>query len=139
MARYSVNKVILVGNLGRDPELRYSANGKPIATFSLATSRRRQDPSGTWVDETEWHRIVVWEKVAELASQALHKGSKVYVEGRIQSRKYTDSQGIERTAYDIVAYDLTLIDKREEPDSDWPEPPPAKPQMRPEDLDDVPF
>lgn len=161
MARYSVNKVILVGNLGRDPEMRYTPGGQPVANFSLATGRRRQDPNGNWVDETEWHRIVVWDRMAELASQSLHKGSKVYVEGRIQSRKYTDNQGIERTSYDIVANDLTLLDRREPSGEaggdEWgdgasaqPQRPqrPAQPQRKPagdeetfasEDFDDVPF
>ncbi len=158
MARYSVNKVILVGNLGREPELRYTPSGQPVANFSLATGRRRQDPNGNWVDETEWHRIVAWERLAELASQNLHKGSKVYVEGRIQSRKYTDNQGVERTSFDIVANDLTLLDRRVdsgESADDWGDGATAQPQrpQRPqqkkptgdeetfasEEFDDVPF
>jgi single-strand DNA-binding protein len=158
MARYSVNKVILVGNLGREPELRYTPSGQPVANFSLATSRGRKDPNGNWSDETEWHRIVAWERLAETASQFLHKGSKVYVEGRIQSRKYTDNQGVERTSYDIVANDLTLLDRRVESGEgadDWgdgasaqPQRPQRPPQKKPttdeetfasEDFDDVPF
>ncbi len=166
MARYSVNKVILVGNLGRDPEMRYTPSGQAVANFSLATSRGRQDANGNWTDETEWHRIVAWERLAELASQSLHKGSKVYVEGRIQSRKYTDNQGVERTSFDIVANDMTLLDRRQDAEaasSDWGDAPSAAPQrpQRPqqqaqppqrrqpaagqeetfgsEDLDDVPF
>jgi single-strand DNA-binding protein len=115
MGRYSVNKVILVGNLGGDPDARYTADGTPVANFTLATSRGKQDAAGAWTDETEWHRIVCWEKLAELAAHSLHKGSKVYVEGRIQSRKYTDRQGVERTAYDIVAHDLTLLDRATAP------------------------
>lgn len=111
MAR-SLNKAMLIGNLGREPEMRYTPDGKPIATFSVATSRNRRDPNGNWMDETEWHRIVAWDRLAETASQYLHKGSKVYVEGRIQSRKYTDNQGVERTVYEIVAHDLTLLDRR---------------------------
>src|SRR3954468_9135001 len=157
MARYSVNKVILVGNLGRDPEMRYTPSGQPVANFSLATSRGRQDANGNWTDETEWHRIVVWERLAELASQSLHKGSKVYVEGRIQSRKYTDNQGVERTSYDIVAHDLTLLAARPDGESgEWGDTTagsaqrpqrPRQPQRRPqgeeetfgsEDMDDVP-
>jgi single-strand DNA-binding protein len=156
MARYSVNKVILVGNLGRDPEMRYTPSGQPVANFSLATTRSRRDPSGNWQDDTEWHRIVVWERLAEMASQNLHKGSKVYVEGRIQSRKYTDNQGIERTSFDIVANDLTLLERRAESGEgdDWDDGAGAQPQrpQRPqkkapsdeetfasEDFDDVPF
>ncbi len=162
MARYSVNKVILVGNLGREPELRYTPSGQPVANFSLATSRGRKDTNGNWTDETEWHRIVAWERMAELASQSLHKGSKVYVEGRIQSRKYTDNQGVERTSYDIVANDLTLLDRRGEGGEgadDWgdgasaqpqrPQRPQQQPQTKKptgddetfasEEFDDVPF
>ncbi len=159
MARYSVNKVILVGNLGREPELRYTPSGQPVANFSLATSRGRKDPNGNWADETEWHRIVAWERMAELASQNLHKGSKVYVEGRIQSRKYTDNQGVERISYDIVANDLTLLDRRQdsgESADDWGDgasaqsqrPQRPQPQKKPagdeetfasEEFDDVPF
>ncbi len=162
MARYSVNKVILIGNLGRDPEMRYTPSGQPVANFSLATSRSRRDPNGNWVDDTEWHRIVAWERMAELASQSLRKGSKVYVEGRIQSRKYTDNQGVERTSFDIVANDLTLLDRRVDAGEgagagagdEWgdetstPAQRPQRPQKKPagdeetfasEEFDDVPF
>lgn len=130
MAR-GVNKVILIGNLGKDPEVRYTADGKAVANFSLATSRSRRDQNGGWMDETEWHRIVTFERNAETASQYLHKGSKVYVEGRIQSRKYTDNQGMERTAYEILANELTLLDRREAAadGDDW-EQAPAQPQRQ---------
>src|SRR5205807_6365586 len=141
----------------RDPDVRYTSSGQAVANFSLATSRRHQQPTGEWTDETEWHRIVAWERLAELASQYLHKGSKVYVEGRIASRKYTDNQGVERTSYDIVANDLTLLDRREAASSgedDWGDGATAQPQrpQRParkapgdeetfasEEFDDVPF
>jgi single-strand DNA-binding protein len=158
MARYSVNKVILIGNLGREPEMRYTPSGQAVANFSLATTRSRRDPSGNWQDETEWHRIVAWERLAEMASQNLHKGSKVYVEGRIQSRKYTDNQGVERTSFDIVANDLTLLERREAGaggEDDWGDTPSASAPQRPqrparkapgdeetfasEEFDDVPF
>lgn len=157
MAR-SLNKAMLIGNLGREPEMRYTPDGKPIATFSVATSRSRRDPNGNWMDETEWHRIVAWDRLAETASQYLHKGSKVYIEGRIQSRKYTDNGGVERTVYEIVANDLTLLDRRVdsgETADDWGEGATAQPQrpQRPqqkkqagdeetfasEEFDDVPF
>jgi len=149
VARYSVNKVILIGNLGRDPELRHTTSGTAVANFSIATSRRHQEPTGDWTDETEWHRIVAWERLAEMASQNLHKGSKVYVEGRIASRKYTDNQGVERTSYDIVANELTLLDRRTQGEGaadDWGETTsaPQRPQEKPppqadDDFDDVPF
>ncbi len=158
MAR-GLNKAMLIGNLGREPEMRYTPDGKPIATFSVATSRSRRDPNGNWMDETEWHRIVAWDRLAETASQYLHKGSKVYVEGRIQSRKYTDNGGVERTVYEIVANDLTLLDRRQdsgESADDWGDGASAQPQrpQRPqpqkkpagdeetfasEEFDDVPF
>lgn len=109
----SVNKVTLVGNLGREPEVRYTADGKAVANFSVATSRARRDQNGGWTDETEWHRIVAFERNAETASQFLHKGHKVYVDGRIQSRKYTDNSGAERTVYEIVANDLVLLERRD--------------------------
>lgn len=144
MARYSVNKVFLIGNLGRDPEVRYTSSGQAVAHFSLATSRSRRDPNGNWTDETEWHRIIAWDRLAEMASEHLHKGSKVYVDGRISSRKYTDNQGIERAAYEIVANDLTLLDRRTEGEGagdDWAETARAAPQHPPvaDDVDDVPF
>ncbi len=134
MAR-SVNKVMLIGNVGRDPEVRYTPSGQAVANFSLATSRSRKDAGGNWQDETEWHRIVAWERLAETASQYLRKGSKVYIEGRIQSRKYTDNAGVERTSYDIVANDLTLLDRREDTGGgsgtdDWDADPAPRPQQR---------
>lgn len=91
---YSLNEVNLIGNVGRDPEARYLSDGTPVANFSLATSSRRQDPNGEWVDDTEWHRIVAWERHAELAMKSIVKGSKVFVKGRIKSRKYTDDSGV---------------------------------------------
>ena len=157
MAR-GLNKAMLIGNLGREPEMRYTPDGKPIATFSVATSRSRRDPNGNWMDETEWHRIVAWDRLAETASQYLHKGSKVYIEGRIQSRKYTDNGGVERTVYEIVANDLTLLDRRQdsgENADDWGDGAsaqsqrPQRPQQKKptgdeetfasEEFDDVPF
>ena len=135
----SVNKVTLVGNLGKEPEVRYTADGKAVANFSLATSRSRRDQSGGWIDETEWHRIVAFERNAETASQYLHKGHKVYVDGRIQSRKYTDNQGVERTVYEIVANDLVLLERRDASASaegdDWeqaPAPRQPQPQRQPQ-------
>lgn len=151
MARYSVNRVILVGNLGRDPDVRYLSDGKPVANFSLATSRGKKDINGDWTDEVEWHRIVAWERLAELANEHLHKGSKVYVEGRIQSRKYTDKDGVERTSYDIVAQEIVLLDKKAaSDDDDWgnTQPQASRPASRPphsadsfgtDDFDNVPF
>jgi single-strand DNA-binding protein len=111
MAR-GLNKVHLIGNLGGDPEMKYTPDGTAICRFSLATSYGKQDGNGNWKDETEWHRIVAWERTAEVAAQYLIKGSRCYVEGRIQSRKYTDNQGVERTSYEIVAGQLLLLDSK---------------------------
>lgn len=105
----NVNKVILIGRLGADPELRYTADGAPVATFNLATSERWKDKSGGYQDRTEWHRIVAWRKLAEVSSEFLKKGKLVYVEGRIQSREYEGRDGIKRKAYEIVASNMTIL------------------------------
>ncbi|MDO4641000.1 MAG: single-stranded DNA-binding protein [Neisseria sp.] len=110
----SVNKVILVGRLGRDPEVRYMPNGEAVANFSVATSETWNDrQSGQRVERTEWHNITMYRRLAEIAGQYLKKGSQVYLEGRIQSRKYTDKNGVERTAYEIVASEMKMLGSRE--------------------------
>ena len=99
----SLNKVILIGNLGRDPEVRYMPNGEAVCNFSIATSETWNDrQTGQRQERTEWHNITLYRRLAEVAGQYLKKGSQVYIEGRIQSRKYTGKDGIERTAYEIV-------------------------------------
>jgi single-strand DNA-binding protein len=105
----SVNKVILVGNLGKDPELRYTPSGAAVATFSLATTERYKDKSGQQQDKTEWHNIVVWNKLAEICSKYLHKGKQVYIEGRIQSRSYDDKDGNKRYITEIVADQMQML------------------------------
>jgi len=105
-----LNKIMLIGNLGRDPELSYTQNGKAIAKFSLAVSRRRRDESGEQREETQWLNIVAWERLAETCNNYLKKGSKVYIEGRMTSRKYTsEKDGIERTVWDVVASDMEML------------------------------
>ena len=104
-----LNKIMLIGNLGRDPELSYTPSGKAIAKFSLAVSRRRRDESGEQREETQWFNIVAWERLAETCNNYLHKGSKVYIEGRMTSRKYTDKDGVERTVWDVVASDMEML------------------------------
>src|SRR6478672_10212935 len=106
MAGRGLNKVMLIGNLGKDPEMKYTPSGVPVTSFSLAVSRSWRTPEGENRDETEWFRIVVWQKLAEVCNQYLHKGSKVYIEGRLQSRKWTDQQGVERTAVEVVAQEM---------------------------------
>jgi single-strand DNA-binding protein len=97
----SVNKVILVGNLGRDPEMRYLPNGDAVANFSLATTEKFKDKNGEMQEATEWHRVVFFRRIAEVCGQYLKKGSPVYVEGSIRTRKYTDKEGVERTITEI--------------------------------------
>ncbi len=103
----------IIGHLGRDPETRSTAGGQAVTTFTVAVNRTRRGPDGTASDDTEWFRVVAWEKLAEIAGEYLRKGGQVYVEGRLQSRKYTDRGGIERTAVEVVASDLVLLGGRE--------------------------
>lgn len=109
----SVNKVILMGNLGRDPEVRYLPSGDPVASITLATSRRYKNKAGEMTEETEWHRVAFFGRLAEIASQYLKKGRPVYVEGRIKTNKYTDKDGVERYATEIVANEMQLLGGRE--------------------------
>lgn len=110
----SVNKVILVGNCGRDAELRYLPSGSPVANVSLATSYRRKDKqTGQYTDDTQWHRISFFDRLAEIAGQYIKKGSPIYVEGRLKYGKYTGQDGIERNTVDIVATELQLLGGRE--------------------------
>lgn len=98
-----INKVILIGNLGSDPELRYTPSGSPVATLSVATSRKWKDKGGDLQDETEWHRVVVWGSSAEFCGKYLVKGGKVYVEGRLQTRKWQAQDGSDRYTTEVVA------------------------------------
>ena len=108
----SVNKVILVGRLGRDPETRYTGGGQAVANFSLATDETYKDRNGERQKRTEWHKIVVWGKQAEIAQQYLKKGALIYVEGRIQSREWNDKEGQKRTAFEIVANNFRMLGSR---------------------------
>ncbi|MDO4906966.1 single-stranded DNA-binding protein [Neisseria sp.] len=109
----SLNKVILIGNLGRDPEVRYMPNGEAVCNFSIATSEVWNDrQTGQRQERTEWHNITLYRRLAEVAGQYLRKGSSVYIEGRIQSRKYTGKDGIERTAYDIIGSEMKMLGSR---------------------------
>lgn len=104
-----LNKVILIGRLGRDPEVRYMQNGEAVCNFSVATSESWKDQSGQRQERVEWHNITMYRRLAEIAGQYLKKGSQVYLEGKIQSRKYTDKNGAERTAYDIIANEMKML------------------------------
>jgi single-strand DNA-binding protein len=107
--RMSVNKVILVGRLGRDPETRYTGGGQAVANFSVATDESYKDRNGERQKRTEWHKIVVWGKQAEIAQQYLKKGSLVFIEGRIQSREWQDKEGQKRTSFEIVANNFRML------------------------------
>ena len=114
MAR-GVNKVILIGNLGSDPEVRYTPSGVPVANFSLATSESWSDrTSGERQERTEWHRLVVWRKLAETAGQYLKKGSKIYVEGKLQTRSWDDQSGQKRYTTEVVVNEMEMLDSRGE-------------------------
>ncbi|MBU3737125.1 MAG: single-stranded DNA-binding protein [Methylobacterium sp.] len=108
----SVNRVILVGNLGRDPEMRYMPSGDAVATFSIATTETWKDKSGQRQEQTEWHRISMFGKQAEVAGQYLKKGSSVYIEGRLQTRKWTDKEGQERQTTEIRADRMQMLGGR---------------------------
>jgi single-strand DNA-binding protein len=104
-----VNKVILIGNLGKDPELKYTPGGQPVATFSLATTERWNDRNGQRQDRTEWHNIVVWGKLAELVNQYLKKGRSAYIEGRITNRSWDDQSGVKKYRTEIVAVTVQFL------------------------------
>lgn len=108
----SVNKVILVGRLGRDPETRFTGGGQAVANFTLATDSTYKDRSGERQKKTEWHRIVVWSKLAEICQQYLKKGSLIYIEGRLQTREWEDKSGQKRTTTEIVASEMRMLGSR---------------------------
>jgi single-strand DNA-binding protein len=115
----SVNKVILVGNLGKDPEVKYTSTGTPVAKFSLATNEGYKDKSGQWQDRTEWHNIVAWQRLAEIVGEYVKKGSKVYIEGRLQTSSWDDKEtGQKKYKTEIIANDLVLLGGRGEPDAE---------------------
>ncbi len=110
----SVNKVIVVGNLGKDPEVRYNPNGRAWCTVSIATTRSwKNKDSGEKVEETEWHRVVFDDRLAEIAGEYLKKGRSVYVEGRLKTRKWTDKDGVEKFTTEIIANDMQMLGSRE--------------------------
>jgi single-strand DNA-binding protein len=107
-----VNKVILIGNLGRDPEVRYTQSGSAVATLNIATSESWKDQSGQRQEKTEWHKVVVWQRLAEIAKEYLSKGQKVYIEGRIQTRSWDDREGNKRYTTEIVANQMLMLGGR---------------------------
>jgi single-strand DNA-binding protein len=110
----SVNKVILVGNCGRDPEVRYLPSGQAVANVSVATSSRRKDKtSGEMVEETQWHRVTFFDRLAEIVGEYVKKGTPIYVEGRLTYRKFTNKDGVEQNATDIIATEMQLLGSRQ--------------------------
>jgi single-strand DNA-binding protein len=139
-----VNKAILIGNLGKDPELKYTPSGQAVATFSLATGEKWRDKDGVMQDRTEWHNIVLWGRQAEVAKEYLTKGKQVYIEGRIQNRSYDDKDGNKRYISEVVGMRMQFLGGREQGAGGAPsggeippEPPPAG-DLSSED-DDLPF
>lgn len=143
----SVNKVILVGNLGADPELRYTASGIAVVNFRIATNERWNDKNGQAQEKTEWHNIVAWNKLAEICGKYLKKGRSVYVEGRLQTRSWEDQTGNKRYTTEVVANVMQMLGGRggEGQDSDWSSRPteeqavPDIPVGTPASEDDLPF
>ena len=141
-----LNKVILIGRLGKDPETRFMPNGETVCNFSVATSESWNDRNGQRQERTEWHNITMYRRLAEIAGQYLKKGSQVYLEGKIQTRKYTDKNGVERTAYDIIVNEMKMLgggnNDGQSAQAETPTPPrrQATPAAPIEDTDDdVPF
>lgn len=113
----SVNKVILVGNVGKDPEVKYTPSGVALAKFGLATNERYKDKSGEWQDRTEWHNVLAWERLAEIVGEHVHKGTKLYVEGRLQTSSWEDRQtGDKKYRTEIVARDIVLLGTPDAPE-----------------------
>ena len=114
----SVNKALIIGNLGQDPEIKYTQSGSPVANLSVATSERWKDKNtGEQKEQTEWHRVVVFGRLAEIAEQYLKKGSKVFIEGKIQTRDWEDPEGNKKYITEVVAREMTMLDSRASTDS----------------------
>lgn len=127
----SVNKVILVGNCGRDPEIRYLPSGMAVANVSVATtSRRKNKETGETIEDTQWHRVTFYERLAEIAGEYVKKGKPIYVEGRLKYGKYTDQSGVEKPTVDIVATELQLLGGRDEQGQQSQQPQQRQPQQR---------
>ena len=141
-----LNKAILIGRLGRDPEVRHMPNGEAVCNFSIATDETWKDQSGQRQTKTEWHAITLYRRMAEVAGQYLKKGSLVYIEGRIQSRKYTGKDGTERTAYEIICHEMKMLGGNEAPmqpappaNQEQPAPPAARNAGPTADDSEIPF
>lgn len=111
-----LNKVMITGRLGADPEMRFTPQGSPVTTFNVASGRTWRSADGTQHDDTEWFRVVAWDKLAEICNQYLTKGTRVYVEGRLQTRKYQDRDGVNRQSTEVIATDMIILSSRREDD-----------------------
>jgi len=109
----SLNKVMIIGNLGRDPEMRYTPSGQAVTQFTVAVNRNFKGADGEWQEETEWFRVVAWAQLAERTAENLRKGMKVYVEGRLQTRQWEDQQGQKRYTTELIANQVTSLDRRQ--------------------------
>jgi single-strand DNA-binding protein len=151
----SLNKVMIIGNLGRDPEMRYTPSGQAVTQFTVAVNRNYRGQDGNWQEETEWFRVVAWAQLGERAAENLRKGMKVYVEGRLQTRQWEDQQGQKRYTTELIANQITNLDRRPREEGEGAAAPPfpgdarpagtspvrrdAQPDDAPSDLDDLPF
>ena len=149
MAR-GLNKVMLIGNLGADPEIKYSQSGTPFANFRLATSENRKNSEGEWESKTEWHKVVMIGRQAEVCKDYLHKGSKIFIEGRLQTRSWDDQDGQKHYVTEIVGFNMVMLDpKGMDTSMNVPEPPesplpdaditPEPSEDVPKEEDDLPF
>lgn len=133
----SLNKVMIIGNIGKDPEKRALPSGMAVTQFSVAVNGRKKGANGEWEDETEWFRVVCFDRLADRAADWLRKGKKVFVEGRLKTRKYTDKDGVERTSVEVVASNFASIDRRDG-DEGGASAAPAQAASTPADVDAVP-
>lgn len=138
MATRSVNKVILIGNLGKDPELRYTSSGVAVASFTLATNEAWKDQDGTMQERTQWHNIVAWRKLAEICGEYLKKGGKIYLEGKLQYRSYDDKNGVKRYVTEIVLDEMLMLDRKDSMQGSTDAASPRE-EAPPEPAGDLPF
>ncbi len=138
MATRSINKVTLIGNLGKDPELRYTSSGVAVASFTLATNESWKDPEGNVQERTQWHNIVAWRKLAEICGEYLKKGSKIYLEGKLQYRNYDDKNGVKRYVTEIVIDEMLMLDTKAAAQGPA-EGAPQREEATPEPSNDLPF
>ena len=134
-----VNKAILIGNLGGDPEVRYTQSGTAVANFSVATKEKWKDKDGQLQEQTEWHKIVAFARLGEICGEYLSKGSKVYIEGRIQTRQWEDKDGNKRYTTEIVAREMKMLDSRGQQSGGGYEAPPVPEPTVPSDMEEPPF